>query len=70
MVIISSFLFPFQPETDNVQLGPGGRPGAFGSWGRGSSGGGAKMQSSDQVDLRPAGNNRYAILSGSERGGR
>ncbi|XP_072036491.1 LOW QUALITY PROTEIN: eukaryotic translation initiation factor 4 gamma 1-like [Amphiura filiformis] len=61
-----------RPDNDNVQLGPGGRPGAFGSWGRGSSGGTtAKMQSpSAEVDLRPAaGNNRYAILSG-QGGGR
>ena len=28
-----------QNMDENIQLGPGGRPGSMGTWGRGSSGG-------------------------------
>ena len=47
---------------DSIQLGPGGRPGSFGSWGRGSSGSEGKTAS--QENDRQAGNptNRYDTL--------
>ena len=39
-----------QNVDENIQLGPGGRPG-FGAWGRGSSGGG---KSGSQENERPS----------------
>ena len=39
-----------QNVDDNIQLGPGGRPG-FGAWGRGSSGGG---KTASQENERPS----------------
>ncbi|XP_013390980.1 eukaryotic translation initiation factor 4 gamma 1 isoform X3 [Lingula anatina] len=56
-----------QPVDDNIQLGPGGRPG-FGSWGRGSSGGGAGAKASQENERPSTPSNRYAALSGSTDG--
>jgi translation initiation factor 4G len=47
---------------DSIQLGPGGRPGSFGAWGRGSSGGSGK-NSSQEAD-RPGPANRFNVLQG------
>ncbi|XP_078615201.1 eukaryotic translation initiation factor 4 gamma 3-like isoform X3 [Branchiostoma floridae x Branchiostoma japonicum] len=57
-------------DDGNIQLGPGGRPGAFGGWMKGSSGGtGAKsaqqQQQQQQEDSgRSTPSNRYSALSG------
>ncbi|XP_078615200.1 eukaryotic translation initiation factor 4 gamma 3-like isoform X2 [Branchiostoma floridae x Branchiostoma japonicum] len=59
-----------QFDDGNIQLGPGGRPGAFGGWMKGSSGGtGAKsaqqQQQQQQEDSgRSTPSNRYSALSG------
>ncbi len=65
-VYIRSYLLLQQNVDDNMMLGPGGRPGSFGSWGRGSSGGG---KSSSQENERPSTpGNRFSALSQSTAG--
>ncbi|XP_077998892.1 eukaryotic translation initiation factor 4 gamma 3-like isoform X2 [Glandiceps talaboti] len=55
-----------QPVDENIQLGPGGRPGVFGGgWGRGSSGGSGKPQT-DQQESRPAPGNRFQALASGD----
>lgn len=50
-------------DENNIQLGPGGRPGQFNSWGRGSSGGG---KTSSQEGERPSTpGNRFSALTQS-----
>lgn len=44
---------------DNIQLGPGGRPGSYGAWGRGSSGGGGKTSSQESEKSSNNPGNRY-----------
>ena len=52
-----------QNVDDNIQLGPGGRPG-FGGWGRGSSGGGSKTPSQEGEKPQPSTPaNRFSALS-------
>ncbi|XP_033113712.1 eukaryotic translation initiation factor 4 gamma 3-like isoform X2 [Anneissia japonica] len=54
------------PVDDNVQLGPGGRPGSFGGWGRGASGGAKQSSSSQERPSSPA-TNRFSALSDDRR---
>lgn len=49
-----------QNVDENIQLGPGGRPG-FGGWGRGSSGGG--KTSSQEGERPPTPGNRFSALT-------
>ncbi|XP_071840356.1 eukaryotic translation initiation factor 4 gamma 3-like isoform X2 [Apostichopus japonicus] len=50
-----------QTIDDNVQLGPGGRPGSLGGWGKGSSGGGGKS-SSGSSEAKISQGNRFMML--------
>ncbi|XP_071839833.1 eukaryotic translation initiation factor 4 gamma 1-like isoform X2 [Apostichopus japonicus] len=50
-----------QTIDDNVQLGPGGRPGSLGGWGKGRSGGGGKS-SSGSSEAKISQGNRFMML--------
>ncbi|XP_013779883.1 eukaryotic translation initiation factor 4 gamma 3-like [Limulus polyphemus] len=52
-----------QQNTENIQLGPGGR--SFTSWGRGSSGG-TKQTSKDNEPKVPVPSNRFSALAGDQ----
>ncbi|PIK51072.1 putative eukaryotic translation initiation factor 4 gamma 1 [Apostichopus japonicus] len=54
-----------QTIDDNVQLGPGDRPGSLGGWGKGSSGGGGKS-SSGSSEAKISKGNRFMMLGEDE----
>ncbi|XP_070561587.1 eukaryotic translation initiation factor 4 gamma 3-like isoform X5 [Ptychodera flava] len=56
-----------QTVDENIQLGPGGRPGGvFGGWGRGSSGGTGSKSQQEQQEARPTPTNRFQALASGE----